>query len=32
VAVVQVAQVKGVSTHRIDDLVQVCGMRGISKS
>ena len=32
VAVVQEAYVKGVSTRRVDDLVQALGMRGISKS
>jgi putative transposase len=32
VAVVQEAYVKGISTRRVDDLVQALGMRGISKS
>jgi putative transposase len=32
VAVVQEAYVQGVSTRRVDDLVQALGMRGISKS
>src|SRR3990172_2041827 len=32
VAVVQEAYVEGVSTRRVDDLVQALGMRGISKS
>jgi putative transposase len=32
VAVVQEAYVQGISTRRVDDLVQALGMRGISKS
>ncbi len=32
VAVVQEAYVKGVSTRKVDDLVQALGMTGISKS
>lgn len=32
VAVVQEAYIQGVSTRRVDDLVQVLGLRGISKS
>jgi len=32
VAVVQEAYIQGVSTRRVDDLVQALGMRGISKS
>ena len=32
VAVVQEAYVKGVSTRKVDDLVQALGMSGISKS
>ena len=32
VAVVQEAYVQGVSTRRVDDLVQALGLRGISKS
>jgi putative transposase len=32
VAVVQEAYVQGVSTRRVDDLVQALGMNGISKS
>ena len=32
VAVIQEAYVQGVSTRRVDDLVQALGMRGISKS
>jgi putative transposase len=32
VAVVQEAYVQGVSTRRVDDLVQALGMQGISKS
>ena len=31
-AVVQEAYVKGVSTRKVDDLVQALGMTGISKS
>jgi transposase-like protein len=32
VAVVQEAYVKGISTRKVDDLVQALGMTGISKS
>ena len=32
VAVVQEAYVKGISTRKVDDLVQALGMSGISKS
>ena len=32
VAVVQEAYVQGISTRRVDDLVQALGMQGISKS
>ena len=32
VAVVQEAYIKGVSTRKVDDLVQALGMTGISKS
>jgi transposase-like protein len=32
VAVVQEAYVQGVSTRRVDDLVQALGMHGVSKS
>ena len=32
VAVVQEAYVKGISTRKVDDLVQAMGMSGISKS
>jgi len=32
VAVVQEAYIQGVSTRRVDDLVQALGMQGISKS